>query len=567
HQHTITIADTGKATYHRRMSDHSTDERDIDEILASIDEMLNQRETASYKNDDRKDLLQQAAQDSEHKLGLSSTHEPSSDEINEEDQTSENIHESKSIAEYLQDDILNPVVDDLNNDILEPLDEDPQNEDLLEDMLEPFVEDLYEDVLESTDEYSPETDLEQHSEVVDKTEPKQFDDEPSEVTTTDEFAAENEDNHNFDEASDNEHASQEEAGSTDDFEITEAEDSVETNPEQKIKNESQEDTSVSVEQDNIDTEPDHQAFEEGFDDEEESDEIDSHGDPEHSVVTPRHRILLTEALLEPSAQEALPLWIEQDGNGVNSNVETEEITSETNEEPTPEDTLSEPESDVGKYVFANDDVSDTYHEASEDEIDESELTLTSSEAESIESESLESQLNQSDSEPETNDKGDSSAIDDSNKDSNTGQESDNIDQKVESIFEEIASDDSVTFDVSEDLGIDTVYKLEAVEPVEEVENTELVEAMMVDILGERDAEQAEEDNAEQDTDTTSEPSQTPSLDDERIESLVDAVSNDIANQLQDQFQMALRNLVRDSIHKHLEESGFTTKPDSSNHTE
>ena len=56
------------------------------------------------------------------------------------------------------------------------------------------------------------------------------------------------------------------------------------------------------------------ATDELVDDEEldDADEDAADSDADAPAVTAKHRIVLTEAFLEPSAQEALPLWIEQD---------------------------------------------------------------------------------------------------------------------------------------------------------------------------------------------------------------------------------------------------------------
>jgi len=54
------------------MSEHK-DERDIDEILASIDKMLAEKDSSARQTDERKENVEQAARDSEQTLGLSSS--------------------------------------------------------------------------------------------------------------------------------------------------------------------------------------------------------------------------------------------------------------------------------------------------------------------------------------------------------------------------------------------------------------------------------------------------------------------------------------------------------------
>jgi len=256
-------------------------------------------------------------------------------------------------------------------------------------------------------------------------------------------------------------------------------------------------------------------------------EDDDEGDQD--VVTAKPRILLTESLLEPSVQEALPLWIE-----------ATEPTETAPNIPAKENVTVD---NVANTDAEDEEVSPLL-EIAEDSSDEHHRTDTNVQPDPALNASAENTT------PEDND---------NTEEKNQTQESDTLENQVEDTSEEVANDDNITFDVSETLAVDTVYKPEAFTPAEEVENTELVEGMS-------SSDDEEEQIIAEKVTTTADATQTPSLDNERIEGLVDAVSNDIANQLQEQFQMALRNLVRDSIHKHLEESGLT-KPDTSKHTE
>ncbi len=91
------------------MSDKGKDERDIDEILASIDEMLAQKDDFSPEISDRKVSAQQAALDSEEKLGLSSSIE----KIQPLEQTSSTPESSE------HKDIPTPTdTSDTNNDVI-----------------------------------------------------------------------------------------------------------------------------------------------------------------------------------------------------------------------------------------------------------------------------------------------------------------------------------------------------------------------------------------------------------------------------------------------------------------
>ena len=412
------------------MSDKRADERNIDEILASIDEMLSQKIPDIQIPDNRKVPIYQSALESQTTLGLSSSHEANGEEHHTPETTA-----PKSFA---------PISHmDTNDDITEP-----------------------------SEDFDDETEQNAETET----------DDESEFYADDDFDSEFED----------------------------------------------EDPIVE----------------------------------DHSVVTHRHRILLTEALLEPSAQEALPLWVEQDdstddnGDEVSEehlNTETNSAQSFSNEEPSVEhDASSTPaeQNDELNSLQESAEDSDESHAVHDLSSNEDEASLEGFETTEVDFDEdaqvddaeQEEELEESSVTNENINDNDLDSIEDHGEENKVeaytflSTEEPNKVEEIEDAFDsetvqqhsetddfddssnQIANDEYTSMDAAEDLG----------------ENTELVEVMMEEIFqGDREKD--------------------PILSNQQdIELLVEAVSQDISNQLQETFQTALRNLVKTSILKHLE---------------
>lgn len=445
------------------MDDKRVDDRDIDEILASIDEMLNQKEFKIYESNDKKDFIQQNANESAHALNLSST--ASSEE---------------SSLDKKQDELL-----DLHEDTLNEIEQLTASIDLDINMLsEPeSIADITDDsFLESASDYEDDSQPEATTQATpehDDTEGQAFDDlmdttkEAEEEINQHLLDSQNIDKNNVSQkpletdsinpeladvdSINNESYVQE----TNDHTSLEAElFEGETTENKTLENDETENTKAEddqaeaerLESENFDAE----AAEMESNDQENSDE-------ENSVVTHRHRILLTEALLEPSAQEALPLWIEQDELAASN---TEIASNET----TPlEETQHADDSSAELKEPAKEDISTVPSISNEEE------KLTTDERTAV-------------------------------------------------------------FDISEAMDENTVYKIET------IEHSELLEAMMQDIL------HTEEKPSKKETTDQQEfmPEQEGNL-----SALAEAISQEVNLKLQEELKIRLPQLIQEALEQHL----------------
>lgn len=209
------------------MSDQQHDERGIDEILASIDEMLNEKQIYEYKPSQKEELsaLQKIKQQPIPELPVESVHKQNPEDSSEEE------------AEQLPQKIVLTTAD-------EDFDEVGDDEEYVSSVNEASLEEVSEDQFDLTDDDLPDSDF-------DSSESDEEETDIPEIQVPEVQAA-----------SDEELVNKEEKETVDDTSTDEQEaaDAPETAP----------------------------------------------------GITRRHRIVLTEAFLEPSAQEALPLWIEQE---------------------------------------------------------------------------------------------------------------------------------------------------------------------------------------------------------------------------------------------------------------
>ncbi len=258
------------------MSDKRPDERDIDEILASIDEMLSQKQPYTLQDDERKDSVKEGVKASEDTLGLSSSVDLP--ELSEFDQIDIDEFLSLGMSEERS-----KAVSKTEKNIEEEHKAEAQA-DTVHDIDKDAMLNLNQEANEEIDFSLDETDLPDFDDTV---------------------------NSNQEKSSDEQEAQAPEVNDGNDIPLSSG----------KTQEPADTNTADDVVHDNVIEEnlAENDFIEDNLDDNS-PDETelphDEHQDDEPVTEDsmPRHRILLTEELLEPSAQEALPLWIEQTSN-------------------------------------------------------------------------------------------------------------------------------------------------------------------------------------------------------------------------------------------------------------
>ncbi|MDX8381770.1 MAG: hypothetical protein R8M14_06620 [Ghiorsea sp.] len=162
---------------------------------------------------------------------------------------------------------------------------------------------------------------------------------------------------------------------------------------------------------------------------------------------PRQRIVLTEENLEPSAQESLPLWAAQSNHAQTPSDETTEDKNNMDESG---------QQDLVEKVAADVAIDEGNSEASEDSAENTTAEETAD---------IQDDHNENDSVEEDDE-------DDENTLENTKDE-------FEDVFNAIAADDTITFDINEAMDEDTVYDIQVLDK-------ELVEAFVHDVVEEDD---------------------------------------------------------------------------------
>jgi len=423
------------------MSDKRPDERDIDEILASIDEMLSQKEPYSLQTDTRKDSVKEGVKASENKLGLSSSVD--APEISEFDHI--------DIEDFLSLGIQDAQPTDTSKTKTEEHKAEEQSETSLK--------------LENGDVLATNKDANKGTtENVDK-----------EIDQSINFTLNEADFPDFDEI----HSSNQEPNAggqeTQTPEISANHDDTPLPPATTSQKPTDKHINDDLSQDGLlESDP----VENEISAEHQEDEAVT----EDNASTPRHRILLTEELLEPCAQEALPLWIEQNS----AEEEQAEITTDT--EPTAE---TEEHSTVEKHKLP---------------IEAEEYTPI--------------------------------------------QPVQNTQDIFSDVAANIAKNEAITFDLEENIAVDTVYKLETLVTTsdDDLDNhTELVEVMMEEVL---------QDDDEQPQTTEEQPEKEIKkvfLSDEELQNMVQAVSSDVAQQINDHLQTWLPGLISIAIKNHMKD--------------
>jgi len=218
---------------------------------------------------------------------------------------------------------------------------------------------------------------------------------------------------------------------------------------------------------------------------------------------PRPRIILTEENLEPAAQESLPLWAE---HGQTNNDETENTSQEKAVDTTTEPKTSIASEDITIEDVNVEDKSDNESLADElgdlSELDDINLPEISEHDDS--STLFDEPKNTSKADEETNNLEDVVAAEhapvniaeaNSEQSSETANfEAKNSDNDAESdefdaVFDAIANDDTITFDISEAMDEDTLYDIQVLD-------NELVEAFVQNVVHEHDEEQTEKEEPE-----------------------------------------------------------------------
>ncbi len=294
---------------------------------------------------------------------------------------------------------------------------------------------------------------------------------------------------------------------------------------------------------------------------------------------PRPRIVLTEEFLEPSAQESLPLWAAQahttQDKPEDASVEdksvgaTRKTTDKSTAKNTEKDTSDEPftfgETPVVSSQHANKPATD---KTKEDEVGEA----VSDERVGDNPTSDKGDMTE---EPETGE-----PLKESSEHRAEATKSSEDDKKSEfdAVFDAIAADDAITFDISEAMNEDTVYDIEVLDK-------ELVEAFVSDVA--QDAEEEAEpvkdqagDMGSTHTETEAE-SEMPEVEEElesapvevetdkqhapqhvsqeelvflnpdELDPLIEAVSDEVRIKINQHLQQILPELISDALLEHL----------------
>lgn len=491
------------------MSDKRPDERDIDEILASIDEMLSQKQPYSLEEDSRKDAVKEGIKASEDKLGLSSSVDMP--ELFEFDKV--------EIEDFLSLGIQDEPAKDTNKTTDNVVKDKVTNEKTREKEV----------VVAPENNTVSETDAIQNA-----------NDETSHLADEDiNFSLDDIDIPDFHEAQDSKQAlntnhdieetSESKEGNIDDVEL--------------FSTKAQEVVNQKLAESIIDDDPiENDLVEESLlDDQVDNEHQNEQSTEDHSDSTPRHRILLTEELLEPSAQEALPLWIEQ--------AESEPLAAKThtptNDKRTP---LQEAESSAIESLQTNASPTEASPPTSQ-------TTLIADKPEKIVNPEPEAETSSVSSRPLQHSQSEQALQNTASHDvfsDDHEEKSPVVASQDQQDTEETSNEtkDDTIFDLDEDIGMDTVYKLETL-PVrlddDLDDHTELVEVMMEEVLQQND-EQPQDTEVEHESE-----SEKVFLSDDELQHMVQAVSADVAQQINDHLQTWLPGLISIAIKNHLED--------------
>ncbi len=273
---------------------------------------------------------------------------------------------------------------------------------------------------------------------------------------------------------------------------------------------------------------------------------------EDDEQAPRPRIVLTEEFLEPSAQESLPLWAAQ--------------ASTTQDEP--EEVSIENESVEATHETSDKGALEVIEEANE--------TDKMNHSPTIEVEALEEGSSEPKVEGETQEEpftfGETPIISSQHKDEadaskteeeHPAQEStehevetdgnikDNKKGEFDAVFDVIASDDTITFDISEAMNEDTVYDIEVLDK-------ELVEAFVHDAIQDTDEVEAKKVEYTKTVETEMEnetqnalQEELVSLNPDELDPLIEAVSDEVRIKINQHLQQILPELISDALLEHL----------------
>jgi len=240
---------------------------------------------------------------------------------------------------------------------------------------------------------------------------------------------------------------------------------------------------------------------------------------------PRQRIVLTEENLEPSAQESLPLWaaqsnhaqtpsdetsependiIESDQGDLVENVVADGANDEGNSEASEdsaENTTAEVTADIQDDHDENDSVEDDIESGAdenndgwenikliepdaEDDIDpDIDSILNDAEdtpdSDNIDEQSIEPNLEEPNLDEPENDAAETTNHEPYEEDEPDENTLENTKDEFEDVFNAIAADDTITFDINEAMDEDTVYDIQVLDK-------ELVEAFVHDVVEEDD---------------------------------------------------------------------------------
>ncbi len=217
---------------------------------------------------------------------------------------------------------------------------------------------------------------------------------------------------------------------------------------------------------------------------------------------PRQRIVLTEEYLEPSAQESLPLWAAQTSSSQDEPEPKNEPESTSNE--TTADIETPESDDMVEALNPDDELSESIGDL--DDLDLPELNDVAEE-QIPESEAIPLETVETKEEPTEPDTLKEEAEDKEAKTEPAKEETNTKTDEFDAVFDAIAADDTITFDINEAMEEDTVYDIQVLD-------NELVEAFVRDVVHEDEAFDKDLDNAssEQNIETSPEDSNIDELD-------------------------------------------------------
>ncbi len=315
---------------------------------------------------------------------------------------------------------------------------------------------------------------------------------------------------------------------------------------------------------------------------------------------PRPRIVLTEEYLESSAQESLPLWAAQVPTGqdesTHESVEHKTIMTKT-EVTEHEETTKETIQITAKNTMKNDD---NHHVLSQldDSLDRSNLDTLSQTSNTDDvfehdnskqtlwledtSERYIEDLKVSEREDALETTTQANTTQANHDKSNVENENDITHDEFDAVFEAIANDDTITFDISEAMSEETVYDIEVLDK-------ELVEAFVHDVAHEYDDDHTDKnmkispdvdlsavdianditdktdtsvENVKDKTKPLAEHIQTSvqeaaiqddtiSLNPDELDPIIEAISDDVRIKVNQHLQQVLPELVSDALLEHL----------------